>query len=142
MEYLDWISLFKENGKHGKLNYDYLNALNVPLSKDMPSFVYWNWPVIRKATFFIFLSGIFAMCAIVGGMIYNLPKTCNPTAEWYQGSVFYEIFPASFKDSNGNQLKLVWKSVAWPFNQLAWEFEVTHAFEHYKDSTSIHTECA
>lgn len=42
------------------------------------------------------------MCAIVVGMIYNLPRICNPESPWYQGSVFYEIFPASFKDSDGN----------------------------------------
>lgn len=88
--------------KHGgNIDFDYLNTLNIPLSKDMPSFVKWNWPVIRKVTFFIFLSGIFAMCGIVVAMIYNLPKICNPDMEWYKGSVFYEIFPASFKDSDG-----------------------------------------
>lgn len=87
--------------KHGKINYDYLNALNVPLSKEIPHFVTWNWPLIRKCTFFIFLSGIFAMCSIVVAMIVKLPKTCNPHTPWYQGSVFYEIFPASFKDSEG-----------------------------------------
>jgi hypothetical protein len=76
--------------------------LNIPLNKDMPSFVKWNWPLIRKATFFVFLSGIFAMCAIIVAMIYNLPRICNPETPWYQGSVFYEIFPASFKDSDGN----------------------------------------
>lgn len=68
----------------------------------MPSFVTWNWPVIRKVTFFIFLSGIFAMCAIVVSKIVSLPKICNPNSPWYQGSVFYEIFPASFKDSSKN----------------------------------------
>lgn len=95
----------QENGsnkRHGKINYDYLNALNVPLNKDIPSFVTWNWPLIRKFTFFLFLSGIFAMCSIVVAMIVNLPKTCNPDSVWYQGSVFYEIFPASFKDSDSN----------------------------------------
>jgi glycosidase len=81
-----------------------LNALNIPLTKDMPSFVKWNWPLIRKVTFVVFLSGIFAMCGIVLAMIYNLPKICNPEKVWYQGSVFYEIFPASFKDSDGNSV--------------------------------------
>lgn len=41
------------------------------------------------------------MCAIIVAMIYNLPKICNPDRPWFQGSVFYEIFPASFKDSDG-----------------------------------------
>jgi glycosidase len=76
------------------------------MSKDIPSFVTWNWPLIRKCTFFLFLSGIFAMCSIVVAMIVNLPKTCNPETTWYQGSVFYEIFPASFKDSEGKNFEL------------------------------------
>ncbi|CRL00593.1 CLUMA_CG013853, isoform A [Clunio marinus] len=92
----------QENGKHGKINYDYLNALNVPITKDIPSFVSWNWPMIRKITFYLFLSGIIAMLSVVAAMIYQLPKTCNPETPWYQGSAFYEIFPASFKDSNSN----------------------------------------
>ncbi|XP_070505120.1 maltase A1-like [Chironomus tepperi] len=99
----------QENGngkkkKHGNINFDYLNALNIPLTKDLPSFVKWNWPLIRKVTFFIFLSGIFAMCSIVVGMIYNLPRICSPDIKWYQGSIFYEIFPASFKDSDGSSV--------------------------------------
>ncbi|XP_055386422.1 oligo-1,6-glucosidase-like [Condylostylus longicornis] len=78
------------------------NILNLPLSKDAPCFVSWNWPLIRKCTFFVFMSSLLAMCAIVVAMIITLPKTCNPKAAWFRGSVFYEIFPASFKDSNKN----------------------------------------
>jgi hypothetical protein len=74
--------------------------LNIPLSKDLPGFVTWNWPLIRKMTFFIFLSFIVAMSSAVFAMIYNMPKTCVPHTEWYQGSVFYEIFPSNVKDSN------------------------------------------
>lgn len=40
------------------------------------------------------------MCSIVIAMICSLPKLCNPEIPWYQGSVFYEIFPASFKSSS------------------------------------------
>ncbi|KAG5674625.1 hypothetical protein PVAND_004579 [Polypedilum vanderplanki] len=99
----------QENGnakkkKHGNIDYDYLNALNIPLTKDMPGFVKWNWPLIRKATFFVFLSGIFAMCAIIVAMIYNLPRVCTPEMPWFRGRVFYEIFPASFKDSDGSSV--------------------------------------
>lgn len=46
------------------------------------------------------MSGLVAMVALVVGMIYTLPKTCNPETQWYQGSVFYEIFPASFYAEN------------------------------------------
>lgn len=76
------------------------NGPNGTLSKDTPSFVSWNWPLIRKCTFFVFMSSLLAMCAVVVAMIVMLPKTCNPKTAWYHGSVFYEIFPASFQDSN------------------------------------------
>lgn len=73
-------------------------------SNDTPSFVSWNWPLIRKCTFFIFMSSLLAMCAVVVAMIITLPKTCNPKTAWYRGSVFYEIFPASYQDSNNDGL--------------------------------------
>nr|XP_022918538.1 neutral and basic amino acid transport protein rBAT-like [Onthophagus taurus]XP_022918539.1 neutral and basic amino acid transport protein rBAT-like [Onthophagus taurus] len=65
-------------------------------------FMTWNWPLIRKISLWLFLSGLVAMLGLVIAMISSLPKTCNPQTEWYQGSVFYEIFPASFKDSDGD----------------------------------------
>ncbi|KAF5306135.1 hypothetical protein FQR65_LT07411 [Abscondita terminalis] len=63
-------------------------------------FMKWNWPIIRKVATGLFLSGIIAMVAIVIAMVWKLPKTCNPPTEWYQGKLMYEIFPASFSDSN------------------------------------------
>ncbi|XP_037814476.1 neutral and basic amino acid transport protein rBAT-like isoform X1 [Lucilia sericata] len=75
---------------------------NLQLTNDTPSFVSWNWPLIRKCTFFVFMSSLLAMCAIVVAMIVTLPKTCNPRTAWYRGSVFYEIFPASFHDSDND----------------------------------------
>lgn len=51
--------------------------LNMPSSKDAPSFVYWNWPLIRKCTFFFFVAIVFGMAAIVVSMIVTLPKTCD-----------------------------------------------------------------
>ncbi|XP_036321094.1 uncharacterized protein LOC118735445 [Rhagoletis pomonella] len=86
------------NGGAGQDN----NGPNGTLSKDTPSFVSWNWPLIRKCTFFVFMSSLLAMCAVVVAMIVTLPKTCNPKTAWYRGSVFYEIFPASFQDSNND----------------------------------------
>lgn len=59
-------------------------------------FMSWNWPLIRKISLYFYLSGLFAMLALVIAMISMLPKTCNPPTQWYQGSLFYEIFPASF----------------------------------------------
>ncbi|KAL9930755.1 amino acid transporter heavy chain SLC3A1-like isoform 1-T2 [Glossina fuscipes fuscipes] len=75
---------------------------NIPLPKDTPSFVSWNWPLIRKCTFFVFMSSLLAMCAIVVAMIVTLPNVCNPKTVWYRGNVFYEIFPASFQDSDND----------------------------------------
>uniref|UniRef100_A0A023EVE8 Putative expanded n=1 Tax=Aedes albopictus TaxID=7160 RepID=A0A023EVE8_AEDAL len=79
-------------------------TMNIALTKDMPSFVHWDWPLIRKCTFFVFLAGIIAMVAIVVTMIATLPKSCNPSVPWYKGSVFYEVFPASFQDTNDDGL--------------------------------------
>lgn len=52
--------------------------LNIPITKDAPSFVHWNWPMIRKCTFFCFVASVIAMVAIVVSMIASLPRTCNP----------------------------------------------------------------
>ncbi|XP_058125579.1 neutral and basic amino acid transport protein rBAT-like [Anopheles ziemanni] len=78
--------------------------LGIAVTKDMPGFVHWNWPLIRKCTFFAFLAVIVAMVGIVVAMIATLPKFCNPDTAWYKGSVFYEVFPASFQDTNEDGL--------------------------------------
>lgn len=53
--------------------------LNLPDSKDVPSFVYWNWKLIRKCSFLFFVAGVIAMAAmVVAMMVYQLPKSCNP----------------------------------------------------------------
>lgn len=52
--------------------------LNLPDSKDVPAFVYWNWKLIRQCSFLCFVAGVVAMIAIVVSMIYSLPRTCNP----------------------------------------------------------------
>ncbi|KAJ6649806.1 4F2 cell-surface antigen heavy chain [Pseudolycoriella hygida] len=75
-------------------------SLNIQITKDTPGFVHWNWPLIRKCSFFFFVSAVIAMSGVVVMMIMSLPKACNPKTAWYKGSVFYEIFPASFQDSN------------------------------------------
>lgn len=89
----------QENGMHATGG-----VMSITLTKDMPSFVHWNWPLIRKCTFFVFLSGIIAMVGIVVAMIATLPKSCNPAVTWYKGSVIYEVFPASFQDTNDDGL--------------------------------------
>lgn len=44
------------------------------------------------------------MVCLVVAMIWTLPKKCDPYTEWYQGGVFYEVFPASFCDSNNDMI--------------------------------------
>lgn len=67
-------------------------------------FMSWNWPLIRKFSLWLFLSTLVAMLALVIALIVSLPKRCNPSTEWYQGSVLYEIFPGSYADSNGDTI--------------------------------------
>ncbi|XP_023163875.2 uncharacterized protein LOC111594688 [Drosophila hydei] len=71
-------------------------------SNDTPSFVSWKWPLIRKCTFFLFVSVILAICSIVVATIVSMPRTCNPKTAWYRGSVLYEIDPAFFKDTDND----------------------------------------
>lgn len=75
-------NVYQHLGKNGEkvLTETQLHAhLNLPDSKDVPSFVYWNWKLIRKCSFFIFVAGVFAMVAmVVAMMVYQLPNSCNP----------------------------------------------------------------
>ncbi|XP_017841197.1 uncharacterized protein LOC108598932 isoform X2 [Drosophila busckii] len=71
-------------------------------SKEAPLFVSWNWPLIRKCTFFVFISGILGMCSIIVAQIATMPKHCNPKSAWYRGRVFYEINPVYYQDSNND----------------------------------------
>ncbi|XP_066591158.1 maltase A2-like isoform X2 [Prorops nasuta] len=63
-------------------------------------FTKWNWPLIRKTCFWTFMSILAGCTALVIGVIATMPRKCDPKTEWWQGSVFYEIFPASFQDSS------------------------------------------
>lgn len=45
------------------------------------------------------MSILIGCAALVVGIIATMPKKCDPPVEWWQGSTFYEIFPASFQDS-------------------------------------------
>ncbi|XP_058452056.1 neutral and basic amino acid transport protein rBAT-like [Malaya genurostris] len=121
-------------------------TLKIPITKGMPSFVYWNWPLIRKCTFFVFLSGIIAMVGIVVMMIATLPKSCNPPVAWYKGSVFYEVFPASFQDTNDDGLGDIrglisraeyFKSLGIAAVRLNSIFPSKHYPDHFQDVTSL-----
>jgi hypothetical protein len=57
----------------------------------------WNWPLIRKFSFWGAVSLLMACVCIVITLIARLPTKCKPHHDWWQGTVFYEVFPASFK---------------------------------------------
>ncbi|KAG6462962.1 hypothetical protein O3G_MSEX013568 [Manduca sexta] len=71
-------------------------------NRKLPSFVNWNWGIIRKVLLWIVLSGLIACLGTIIAMVVTIPKECNPDLPWFQGKVFYEVFPASFKDSNND----------------------------------------
>ncbi|KAK6636181.1 hypothetical protein RUM43_009834 [Polyplax serrata] len=68
------------------------------------SFISWNWPLIRKSFFWSIISIMVACFCVLVGMLVTVPRRCYPSHTWYQGTVFYEIFPASYQDSNGDGL--------------------------------------
>lgn len=76
---------------------------NANVSKrKLPNFVNWKWNIIRNVLLWVVLSALIACLGAIIGMIVTIPKSCNPDIPWHQGKVFYEIFPASFKDSNND----------------------------------------
>lgn len=48
------------------------------------------------------MSVLIASLALVIATVVTLPRVCNPPVQWYQGSLMYEIFPASFQDTNND----------------------------------------
>ncbi|KAG8240356.1 hypothetical protein J437_LFUL000831 [Ladona fulva] len=73
--------------------------LTLPKSSDDMFFINWNWPVIRKTCFWGALSMLVGFFCIIVAMIVTMPRDCKPQNEWWQGTVVYEVFPASFRDS-------------------------------------------
>ncbi|XP_068632492.1 amino acid transporter heavy chain SLC3A1-like isoform X2 [Battus philenor] len=71
-------------------------------NRKLPNFVNWNWVIIRKVLLWIVLSGLVACLGAIIAMVITIPKSCNPNLPWHHGKVFYEVFPASFKDSNND----------------------------------------
>lgn len=75
-------NVYQHLGKNGEVipeSETQLHAhLNLPDSKDVPSFVYWNWKLIRQCSFIFFVASVVAIVACVVSMIYTLPITCNP----------------------------------------------------------------
>ncbi|KAM0735257.1 Alpha-amylase 3 [Formica fusca] len=73
--------------------------LVVPKPPKNYRFMKWNWSLIRKTCYWTLMSILIGCAALVVGIIATMPKKCDPPVEWWQGSTFYEIFPASFQDS-------------------------------------------
>ncbi|XP_044731982.1 neutral and basic amino acid transport protein rBAT-like [Chrysoperla carnea] len=82
------------------------SAKDVPYERKVENmfFFKWNWPLIRKFCVFGTLLSVLSAVVLVISMVVTLPKTCNPPVKWYQGGLLYEIFPASFQDSNGDEI--------------------------------------
>lgn len=115
-------------------------------NRKLPNFVNWNWIIIRKILLWIVVSGLVACLSAIIGMVVTIPKTCNPDLPWYQGKVFYEIFPASFKDSNNNgmgDLKGLVKKLDYIQDlgasavRLNYVFQAPHYPEKYFNITSL-----
>lgn len=75
-----------------------------------------------------------------------MASRCDPPVEWWQGSVFYEIFPASFQASSGNgvgDLKGIMKRLDYVQDlgvkvvRLNSIFRCSHYPEHYGNITSL-----
>lgn len=108
-------------------------------NRKLPSFVNWNWPILRKILLWVALSGLIACLAAIVAMVVTIPKECNPDLPWYQGKVFYEVFPASFKDSNNDgtgDLKGLFKKLDYiqDIGAIAIRLNYIYQAEHYPDN--------
>lgn len=115
-------------------------------SRKLPGFVNWNWIIIRKVLLWVVVSGLVACLGAIIAMVVTIPTDCNPDLPWYQGKVFYEVFPASFKDSNhdgiGDLKGLIKKldyieDIGVSAIRLSYIFEANHYPERYYNTTSL-----
>lgn len=115
-------------------------------SRKLPAFVNWNWIIIRKVLLWVVVSGLVACLGAIISMVVTIPTDCNPNLPWHQGKVFYEVFPASFKDSNSDgigDLKGLMKKLDYIEDlgasaiRLNYIFEANHYPERYYNSTSL-----
>lgn len=77
-----------------------LGALTLTKASREYVFLSWNWPLIRKWCFWSVMSATIACVCVIVGYIGTIPTKCDPQHKWYQGATFYQVFPASFQDSN------------------------------------------
>jgi len=71
---------------------------------NLPQYVIvnWHWNIIRNTFSFVLFSAILGAFSASAILIAHLPRRCDPSTEWWQGKIFYEIFPTSFHDSDNN----------------------------------------
>ncbi|KAH7973169.1 hypothetical protein HPB52_022504 [Rhipicephalus sanguineus] len=62
----------------------------------------WNWPAIRIGCLLLCVSCLVAVLCVVVGVLLLRPSSCDPPRQWWQGAVMYEVFVASFVDSDGD----------------------------------------
>ncbi|XP_014292515.1 alpha-glucosidase isoform X1 [Halyomorpha halys] len=79
-----------------------VNLLGLSKQAQEYSFVSWNWAVIRRWCFWGVMSLVVACICIIIGYISTIPRRCDPSRSWYQGTLIYQIFPPSFQDTDGN----------------------------------------
>ncbi|XP_022246544.1 neutral and basic amino acid transport protein rBAT-like isoform X1 [Limulus polyphemus] len=65
-------------------------------------FYHWNWAGFRLGCFVVFVCVLVGMFCFVLKWVTSQTSHCVPTRGWWQGTVSYEIFPASFQDSDAD----------------------------------------
>lgn len=71
----------------------------------MPShfFTKWNWTVAQFACLGFVISILVGVSFVLIGLYYLTPlNECDNSGQWFQKGVIYEIFPASFQDTDGD----------------------------------------
>ncbi|XP_076359584.1 amino acid transporter heavy chain SLC3A1-like [Tachypleus tridentatus] len=63
-------------------------------------FYHWNWAGFRLGCFVVFVCVLVGIFCFVLKWVTSQTSHCVPPREWWQGTVSYEIFPASFQDSD------------------------------------------
>ncbi|XP_046387561.1 uncharacterized protein LOC124157110 [Ischnura elegans] len=82
--------------------------LTLPRSSEDMFFINWNWQFIRKTCFFGAMSMLVGVFCVIVAMIVTMPRDCKPENDWWQGTVVYEVFPASFRDSGHGGVGAGW----------------------------------